>query len=320
MNKLLGGQGKNRGDHRHHAIDALVVALTTKSSLEKLANAYIYDEIHRLRFSKIPPPLDNFLDIANQALENIIISRRSSRKLSGELHDETNYGFIDKTTVTKRVSIETLTNTDLKDYSTEGTGIINSVIRERVLEQLDFLNINDPKKAFSDPKNHPFFITKDSKRIPIHKVKVVRKKSTVAIGNKHRKRYVIPDANHHMLVYETKNSKGSTKWNYEIVTLLEAARRHAKGLPVVEKKPGFLMTLRAGDTVIYEEEGKIIHAWVRTVKSSGQVGLAIHNDARIKKEQEGDGTYKPIAINSLREKNLRKTQIDPLGNVRICRD
>jgi len=237
------------------------------------------------------------------------------------LHEETNYGLINDEVKTIRIAVESLTVKDLKpDFEIDGVGIINTVIKNRILTQLDSLNESDPKKAFKDPNNHPYLETKDFKRIPIHKVKLAFKQKTENVGENYRVRHVIPDSNHHMAVFETKDAKGNTKWTYEIVSLLEAVRRHARGEPVVNKKPGFLMTLRAGDTVMYEQDGKIIHAWVRTVKSTGIVGLAIHTDAREKTEQIKDKTFQEIAINTLGKLNFKKTQIDPVGEIRICRD
>jgi hypothetical protein len=188
------------------------------------------------------------------------------------------------------------------------------------MAQLDALGIDDPKRAFRDAKSHPYLVAKDGRRIPIHKVKLAFKQSTVDVGTEYRKRHVISDSNHHMAVFEAKDAKGRTRWDYKIVSLLEATRRHSMGLPVVERMPGFVMTLRAGDTIRYEQDGKEIHAWVRTVKSNGGVGFVVHKDARKKEEQMADGAFQTLAINRLRELNCRKTQVNPVGEIRFSHD
>jgi CRISPR-associated endonuclease Csn1 len=321
MNKLLGGLKKNRGDHRHHATDALVIALITPKMLKILANASKNSIDYRTCFSQIPLPWENFLNDSAQSLGSIVISRQLKRRLSGRLHEETNYGVIDEEIKTARVAVETLTKKDLgNDFETDGVGVVNPVIKDRILAQLEALRNDEPKKAFKDKKDHPYLLAMDGRRIQIHKVKLAFKQSTAEVGKEHRKRYVIPDSNHHMAVFEIKDSRGRIKWDYEVVSLLEAVRRHSRGLPVVDKKPGFLMTLRAGDTVSYEKEGKEIHAWVRTVTSAGKVGLVVHTDAREKTEQIKDKTFQVIAINVLGKLNFRKTQIDPVGEIRISRD
>jgi CRISPR-associated endonuclease Csn1 len=314
MNELLGGREKNRGDHRHHAIDALVIALSTHEILKTLAYASKNPtDINRVKFSKIPPPWDNFIGGVEQSLGQVIISRQLKRKLSGRLHEETNYGAIDEKIKTSRVAVEALTKKQIAD-------IVNPVIKDRVLAQLEALGKDDPKQAFKDRKDHPYLQAKDGRHIPIHKVKLAYNQSTVEVGAEFRKRNVIPDSNHHMAVYEVQDSKGRTKWDYEVVSLLDATMRHSQGLPVVDKKPGFVMTLSAGDTVMYEQEGKKIQAWVRTVVSDGRVGLVVHTDARKKEEQKKDGAFKEFAINTLRELHCVKTQIDPVGEIRVCRD
>ncbi len=81
---------KNRADHRHHAIDALVAALTDRSLLWKMANAY--DE-QRDRIIT-DPPWDGMRDELKAALDRMIVSHKPDHGSQGKLHEDTAYGFV----------------------------------------------------------------------------------------------------------------------------------------------------------------------------------------------------------------------------------
>ena len=114
LNDLLPGSDsgdvKKRHDHRHHAIDALVVALTDRSLLQRMSSAY--DET-RSRI-KIPPPWEEFCNQVKSFLNRLVVSYkpdhgpygvkrkknkaqatdRANRKTTGRLHKEMAYGLV----------------------------------------------------------------------------------------------------------------------------------------------------------------------------------------------------------------------------------
>lgn len=114
LNAVLNHNGediKNRDDHRHHAVDALVIALTSRSILKRLSdeNKHITspewmeeDEaaINRQQQLKaratrritMREPWPGFWDEAREAINAIVVSHRVSRKISGAFHEETFYG------------------------------------------------------------------------------------------------------------------------------------------------------------------------------------------------------------------------------------
>lgn len=95
MNNILSDTGdKTRADHRHHAIDALVVALAHPGYTERLSRWF------QTRDAATPQPepaLDPlFRDVRAQAerkVADIVVSHRVRRKVSGPLHKDTTYGF-----------------------------------------------------------------------------------------------------------------------------------------------------------------------------------------------------------------------------------
>ena len=92
------GEIKNRNDHRHHAIDAFVVALTDRSLLQRMSSAY--DETRsRIR---VPEPWESFdRNQLKPFLDKLVVSYKPDHgtrgvkgQTTGQLHNETAYGLI----------------------------------------------------------------------------------------------------------------------------------------------------------------------------------------------------------------------------------
>jgi len=81
--------GKNRADHRHHAIDALVIALIDPRFLKFVRDANAVSELDRIEISS---PWETFRSEAQSAVETIIVSHRPDHNPAGRLHEETAYG------------------------------------------------------------------------------------------------------------------------------------------------------------------------------------------------------------------------------------
>ena len=117
-------KAKNRSDHRHHAIDAAVVAATDRSLIKRISDIAQTDELTGAEqvARSVPAPWANFRrDIAAQ-LQKMIVSHRAdhgrididARKLgqdgtAGKLHNDTAYGLTDNDTVVSRISLLAIT-------------------------------------------------------------------------------------------------------------------------------------------------------------------------------------------------------------------
>jgi len=99
LNHVLAADGeKTRADHRHHAIDALVVACADGGYTQKLARYFEADSDYRRGRGQKPtdaivhPPWQTIRADAEIAVAKIIVSHRVRKKLSGELHKGTTFG------------------------------------------------------------------------------------------------------------------------------------------------------------------------------------------------------------------------------------
>ena len=83
---------KNRADHRHHAIDAVVAGLTDRALLQAMARAY---DDTRDRIT-VPQPWETLRQELGQKLDAMTVSYRPNHAVSGQLHEATAYGRVKK--------------------------------------------------------------------------------------------------------------------------------------------------------------------------------------------------------------------------------
>ena len=121
---------KQRDDHRHHAIDAFVVANTTQGLLQRFARAsasgYHNAEENLAKFA--PRPWEGFSrSQLKPHLDKIVVSHKLDQgtrgiagKTTGKLHNETAYGIVElsesgASRVVHRKSVSKLKETDLDE-------------------------------------------------------------------------------------------------------------------------------------------------------------------------------------------------------------
>ena len=79
---------KNRSDHRHHAIDALVVALTDISTYQRISRAHRdLKQGEKLQWGQTCP-IPNLRKHVKHNLENIVVTSHTIKKNTGELHKQ----------------------------------------------------------------------------------------------------------------------------------------------------------------------------------------------------------------------------------------
>ncbi|MGG5812473.1 type II CRISPR RNA-guided endonuclease Cas9 [Falsiroseomonas sp. CW058] len=88
-----GGARKDRTDHRHHAIDALVVGLIDRSFLQRVQTAAKRgEEEGRRRFAEVGEPWPGFIPQAAAATKAIFVSHKPDHGWQAALHNDTAYG------------------------------------------------------------------------------------------------------------------------------------------------------------------------------------------------------------------------------------
>ncbi|MGB2988183.1 MAG: type II CRISPR RNA-guided endonuclease Cas9 [Phycisphaerae bacterium] len=117
---------KDRSDHHHHAIDAVVIALTEPKIVEQAARDAAWQAEHKERTGSWPrrPALklpwgtaEEFRRQVLDTVQHLVVSHRPvKRKLVGAFHEETAYGSVvgSDTLFTNRIRADALTSNHLR--------------------------------------------------------------------------------------------------------------------------------------------------------------------------------------------------------------
>ncbi len=321
LNAILGGSPeKNRYDHRHHAIDAIVVALTEPSMIQRFAH-----EASRLLKAwprvavRLDPPWSTFLSDVQRHVEGIVVSFRVSRRLSGALHDQTYYAPPTEQGKTK-------VRKPLREMSShEVERIVDPTVRDLVKEKLKQLGTSDPKKAFATDANLPIIRGKNNTALPVKSARIWVSSSVIAVGDGPRQRYVVPGNNHHIEIYALLDGQGQeVRWKGKIVSLYEAYERKKRGEPVVCRDHGpntrFKFSLAKSEYIEWiNDDGQ--KQLLRVVGiSDDNLELRLPHDARpitlIREQRERiRATYRQLF-----QRRARKVMVTPLGEVLPAND
>lgn len=321
LNRILSEDAvKNRDDHRHHAIDAVVIALTGRALFQKLSKlSSESDASLSSRGFYLEQPWQSFFQDVGEKVENIIVSHAPSRKISDALHNETAYGFIKDDDRKKgygffvyRKPLSALTPAMTDD-------IRDSKIRELVKKRLDEFEGN-VKKAFGNPENPLLHV--DGKT-PIKSVRIAVKANKASMfpvkkDDRPYKFFALGN-NHHVEIIE--NIKNGA-WEGHFVSMVEAARRariDKKSIANRDHGPEyrFIMSLCINDIVAIERDGKNLYYRVQLLDASNEtITLRLHVASTLEEKI----TRLIKRPSTLAELKCRKITVDPLGNITPCND
>lgn len=312
---------KARGDHRHHAVDAIVIALTSPAAVKALADAASRNAGRgRASFKGLEAPWPNFVESVRPHIESLVVSHRPEHKLSGPLHDETIYSppyeADGRTYVRVRKPVADLSAGEVEEIADP---VVKAAVKKRITE------LGGLKKLQAAGVDPPFLETSKGKKIPIRRVRLRKVLATQPVGEGPRRRHVAPNNNHHMeIVAELDKHGAEVRWEGVPVSLLEAYARRRKRLPVVQRNHGdacrFKFSLMGGDTLELLKDGQRRLFVVRSLASNGQISLAGVNDARKVKDIKAAKQWWSPRANALRQLAARKVSVDVLGRVRPAND
>jgi CRISPR-associated endonuclease Csn1 len=308
VNKILGfdEDKKVRTDHRHHALDAVIIALCDRSRYRRLATASGAAGDRSLMHGRLtlPEPWHDFQSTVSEALEKIVVSHAVNRRIVGALHEATAYGFHAATgKYHYRKRLDAL-------FSAKGVeNIADPVIQRLVKERLDAHGGNS-KAAFHTPLFHL-----DGKT-PIRSVRLARNASAdsltgVAVNGSDPFKYYELGSNHHIEIF---TDPVTGKRSGRVVSTIEAARRSRslKASLVDRESPPleFVMSLCINDSVEIEGGQRFR---VQKVSKSTQITLRENRAATI----DNNAERKLVMPSTLKG---RKIDVDAIGRVSDARD
>jgi len=305
-------------DHRRHAVDAAVVAVTENEHLRRLAKSK-----YAVSGVVFEPPWPNFREETRENVKQINVSHRVRRKVSGQLHEETAYGPTgkkdenDQFVFVYRKKLEDLTLPMIEK-------IVDPVVRQIVKDRLEEQRKKNDKavvgnKIFKNVWAEPLYMknTKSDKKVPIKKVRIENIASNVIeMKDKFGKVYraVEPGKNHHIEIFEYTDKKGETNRDSRVITMFDAVQRSRQGKPVVCKDYGdgrkFICSLVINDLVMMKNKtGEMDIYRVQKMDINKMVRFRHHTASTIDKKE----TYIDKTAHLFEG---RKITVDLLG--RIC--
>ncbi|HSQ43270.1 MAG TPA: type II CRISPR RNA-guided endonuclease Cas9 [Fibrobacteraceae bacterium] len=295
---------KNRDHHGHHAIDALVVALTDRGLLNRLSkhSAEMLAAGHRA-LSQIPTPWEALHADAQERLGRLVVSHRKDHGLGGALHNDTAYGIVDEKTVQHRVGLEKFdTLKQIKKIKSEN---IRELLEERYLQ--------------SGPSGWKDALQEFQNQTNIRHVRIIETSNVMLpINNDCGKAYkaFVPGAGGNYCYDIWVDSKG--KWDGRVISRFEANQNHGQCPPRKgpEGQP-LVLRLIVGDTVRLKN---LDHRYWHVEKmTDGKIYLApIHEGGSLKKRDENKADsfkYLVKSPNTLKALSCQLVHVDECGFV-----
>ncbi len=336
LNTILDAEGrgeKNRADHRHHAIDAITIALTDRQRLHALANA---------RGRDMPLPWAHFPDHAEKVIQAVNVSHRVQRGLHDALHEATIYG-----QTQRRTTLGPDSSDKHRPWAKDWIEDENRYVRRKPVSEITKMShlekVRDPairkllKQHLQDSGvdcDKGGQIPRDAFKgdntprmpsgVPIKRVRMLERSTTFRqVSNRRACHFVKPGKNHH-IVYRTLGDGAKQKWVAEVVTMWDAAVRAHNGAPIVERVDRddvrFVMSLSIGE--MFEIDGdsgtRVLCVVHKLDQNSKRLNYKLHTDARPSGEVNKSNLY--LSPFNMRERNACKLTIDPIGRKRRAND
>ncbi len=354
LNRLIWdgtGDKKNRDDHRHHAIDALVVAATSDGVIKQVSDLAQETPYGDIQLKGIRFPWPTFKLEASEHVGNMLISYKNGKRLlsskknpyryskahqgkpekkqrtlsvRGQLHEDTLYGQImhpekGQLVYVVKKGIEGITEKDLPK-------IIDKGLRDSILEHVE----NNGGKWSSLKENIVYMKSKEGARVPIKTVRVeVPGEGMIQLRPmENEKLFVKPGNNYCIAIYEDPESG---KRDFDTVSFYAASQNALKKRPLypLEKdgKP-LLMTLQQKDLVLLYEGHPDEIDWknpselfdrlymVRKFDRTGRIGLIRHNRTNLDPSNPDKNHPKDAFIFRALSGKAIKVGVNVLGEIR----
>ncbi len=304
---------------RHHAIDATIVACSTKGMVKFLstisAQREDYDFINNMkpRFKK---PWETFIEDLEKSVGEIFVSRAPRNKIPGGMHKATirSPKHLDEGFTTLKTPIQNIKLKDLENmFDKERNIVIYNLLKER-LEQFD----DNPAKAFAEPVYMPLSEVKKEAGIKPHQIKTIKIISNGTSGIRVHNGFADNDSMPRVDVFSKKNKKGKEEFYLVPIYVADFANGILPNKAIARGKDGwieldgsyeFKFSLYRDTLISINKTGKtedeIFAYYVSTHSGTGAINLEAHDKNNVFK---GDG----IGAKTLY--SFKKYQVDVLGN------
>lgn len=324
-----GPKSKTRDDHRHHAVDAVVVGMTTRSMLQKVATAagraeeLDLDRLFEKKNNGRSPiePWSSFRDEVAEVAQNITVSHKKRRKklvfrtndgklrrtTDGQLHNDTAYRIVSGPNEKGRCEVvarKPIAKFETRKHLSE---IRDRYLRDEFLKVFDangieaFINLAEKKGIRS------LRYTKNSTVIPVEDES----------GNVY-KAYE-GDSNWGIEIYQYPNThKKADKWEGVVISRFEANQPGFEPGHSCKPHPAarLVMRLQRDDCIEIEQDDQ--KQIMRLQKISHVLTFAPLYEANVDarhRDKADPFKYTERGVGTLKSLNARKVHISPTGRI-----
>jgi len=318
---------KNRDDHRHHAIDAIVVGMTSRSMLQKVSKAAKRSEELLLDDRLFPPggPItwESFRTDVDRVVRKIIVSHKVRHKklrpgmTDGKLHNETAYGIVKSKDESK----------DEDDRKVVDPKLCEVVVRKPLdtfKELAEIQRIRDPylRKCFSEEFKIKGFegVKEFAQKWKIRRLRMVESLSVIPVKDRAGKEFKAykSDSNWGMEIYAYPDKP---RWDGMVISRFAANQAGFKPGETYRPHPAsrLVMRLQINDCIELDEQGGERRILRLQQISKGQLTFAPLNEANVDarhRNKQDPFRFLTKSPDKLRSLDARKVHVSPTGRVR----
>lgn len=317
---------KTRNDHRHHALDAAVVGVIDRGTIQMLqthARRIGADELDRL----LPDPPEPFAGYRDQVLERVLklnVSHRPDHATGGKLHEDTAYGLVQD--LPENQAARTIGNLVVRKPVTALTAKEIGQVRDQKLREELFAAMEGVR---SDTKKLAEALKSWSKRTGHLRLRVLKPEAEATPVHDSEGRaykWLVPGEIAYLDILESPEGR----WFHHATDIWAAQHCGPDDWRKSHPEATFVMRLFKNDTVqVFEldDEGhpikgsNMVKRVVRMEPSANRVRLASCSDAgnldQRHKDEDDPFRWDLATISKLKARRARRVRIDELGRVRI---
>lgn len=280
LNDILGLDGtKNRNDHRHHAVDACVIAVTDQGLLQRFAQASASARDKQLNklVETMPLTWDSYREHVRRAIEHIWVSHKPDHGHEGAMHNDTAYGLLGDGKVQVRKIVDGVRTREITALKVIELSAPRAAARHGILPNGE----PRPYKGYKGDSNYCMDIVRNEKG-------------------------------------KWESEVVSTFEAYQVVRQHGLNRLRHKALSV-SGKPLVMRLMIGDTIALQTSQSKRMIARIATISSNGQIFMAAHHEANVdarNRDKAEPFAYVSKMAGSLQKAGARKVSISPIGELR----
>jgi CRISPR-associated endonuclease Csn1 len=327
LNSILGDENRKvRNDHRHHAIDAVVIGAMDRSLLQDMARRAALAELEdRSDITRdVPEPFTGFRDAVREKVLATIVSVKPEHGKYGALHEDTAYGVVMDETEAAQIGNLVFRKLIVDLTPNEIERVRNPLLRQQLLEIAT--PFRDKSGKLGDKKGlraalEAFAKVQAPGRLQgVRRVRIGKKEEGTVLVRDRRTgsayKALIPGDNHLMDIVQMRDGS----WRGFAATAFEVNQRAWRPAWERDKLGGKLvMRVHKGDMIEVDDvDGqrriKVVH---RLSPSNNVLYLAAHNEGGElqKRHDDKDDLFRWdfANIGGLKKRNARKVRVHETG-------